>query len=1135
MELTRLFGAHRLDPVMDLGRTASETWHLMRREEDGARFLLQRLHPRPSDRRLESIKNAFLTGVQEADSAQPPESHFGYDEQQAWYLQRLEGQPLMRAWAAWTPAQREEAWREIEKRVARLGREAFLHPEAVLFRPGRMLFPRILGTAPWPLEQLRAMLPMEPGDGSEAPAWDLPPDLGEELARPVRGRGQEATYLKSLMLGLSAPAPMERIAVIQGEEGIGKAQMAALALAAAEADGLWTHRLEVQTEGAAGLLGRIAASALQGLEAEFYAQHPAAAKSLSRRVPAYTFMAGGRGRADDAVEPEEVAAALMTLDFASMIHPRLIAVLGLDAADAEALAALRELVDRSSVAWLFTTGTGARGIGLRPFLAHLKGHPSSAIVNLSRLEDEDLRGVMEDLLIAHRLPPATVSDLLRNALGNPGLLQNFLELAQQDGSLQFEQGRWSLAPGRRLQAQAEEDLMNQVFLGRLQRMLPGTSALVRLLAAADRGLTVPVLGAALALSGDALEEALHGATGSKLVQIQGGEAAIPDARWRDLIRSHTPRAELRRLAKGLLAALPEAERKSVRTLPLQTLAADEATGLADLMKALDRPLHVSPRDAQAVMRQALPLQPGPMEQARLQEWLGDAWSSGGAEGEDSTEEVPGKQALDAYTEAMAALGPLPQDAARRGAEARLLRKQASVLLQLRRADEARKILDQAFNLIHSETGHPEHPRLRLALGKWYLLRGDTAKGIQLLEEGQRLLIGGQSPARDQAAILLELGRALAHQGQFHRAAQQLESAQRLLELEQDPRGRVPIQMALGQMALAQGLPERALSVLGEALQTARYQGDLLMQAQAHLALGSVRSILEQLSPALAHLERATDRFQRLGLGAHAALSRLWRARTLAALGDLVGSEHQELQALSAPATELQAGGLESGDKIWLQGEIAGFRGAWKDAERLHRSASDRFAKTGLPWRSRLAELRALQAAARSSKRKGLEAPEEVWSRLEALKAPVEASASPWLEFEWARAQALCLSCLPPSEPVDLQALQAWGDALGLARHLQFSTAALEAALEGAELMLRNGERMGAMARLQDSFASFQQVWLRLPEGHDDSFLGREDIHRYRTAVEAAGLKLPFPERGDPLADWTPTLANLPAPGTNPGL
>lgn len=1130
MELTRLFGAHRLDPVMYLGKAGAESWHLMRREEDGARFLLHLMSPRPADRQLESIKNQFLNGIQDADPEQPSESHFGYDEQQVWCLQRLEGQPLGRAWATWTEAQRQETWRALEQRLARLTRPAFLHPEAIQLRKGRFVFPRTLGEAPWPVDQLRTLLPDEPGEGGETPLWEQVPDLGDALARPIRGRGQESTYLKSLMLGLSAPSPMERIAVIQGEEGIGKAQMAALALAAAETDGLCVHRLEAQEESASELVGRIAASVLKGLEAEFYAQQPAAAKVLSRKVPAYAFMAGARTRADESFEPEELAAALEALEFARLIRPRLLAVQNLDAAEGEALSALRDLVDRSSVAWLFTAGTGARGTGLRPFLAHFKGHPSASLVNLSRLEDEDLRGVMEDLLGPHRLPPATVTDLLRNALGNPGLLQNFLELAQQDGSLIHEQGRWMLAPGRKLQAQADEDLMSQVFLGRLQRLLPSTSALARMLAVADRGLPLPLLGVALGLPGEPLEEALHGAMASKLVHIQGGEAIIPDPRWRDLVRSHTPRPELRRLAKNLLAALPEPERKSVRALPLETLAADEASGLSDLMKALDRPMHVTPKEAQAVLRQALPLEPGPLEQARLREWLGDAWAGGGSENDDAPDAVPGAEALQAYAAARTALADLPQDRERNRAEARLLRKEATVLLQLRKADEARKVLDQAFEMIHSEAGHPEHPRLRLALGKWYLLRGDTPKGIQLLEEGQRLLIGGQSPARDQAAILLELGRALAHQGQFHKAIHQLESAQRMLELEQDPRGLVPIQLALGQMALAQGQPDRALTLLGEALQTARLQGDLLMQAQAHLALGSVRSILDQMSPALAHLERATDRFHRLGLAAHAALARLWQARTLASMGDLVASEHQELQALSAGAGEFQAGGLESGDKIWLQGEIAGLRGAWNDAARLYKAAVERFSRSGLLWRARLAELRSLQACARAARRAKQEASEIAWTRLEELKAPVEASTSPWLEFEWARAQALCLASLEPSEPVDLQALQAWGQAMGLARSLQFPTAVLEAALESAELMSRNGERLGAMSKLQDSFTSFQQVWLRLPEGHDQNFLGREDLHRYQAAVESAGLRLPFPERADPLADWTPTQANLPAPG-----
>ncbi|MBS1767756.1 MAG: tetratricopeptide repeat protein [Acidobacteria bacterium] len=1132
MALTPLFGALRLEAVQELGRVGDESWALMRREEDGARFLLHLFDPRPDDRRLESLKNAFLTATQEADPSQPVETHFGYDEQQAWHLQRLEGQPLARAWAGWTAAQREEAWRAVERRLARLGRPTLLHPEAIQLRPGRILFPRTLGSAsPWSLEEARALLPQTPGSGEESPLWDLAPELGDEISRPARGRGQEATYLKSLMLGLSAPAPMERIVAILGEEGIGKAQMGGLAIAAAEADGLWSHRLEAQAESAGDLVGRIAASALLGLEAEFYAQHPGPARALSRRVPAYAFMGGGRPRQESPLEPEEVTATLQALDFAAMVHPRLMAVLGLERADGEALAALRELVDRSTVAWLLTADTGTRGAGLRPLLAHLKGHPSSALLHLNRLEDDDLRGVLDDLLDAHQLPPATVAELLRHALGNPGLLRNLLERAQHDGSLIFTQGRWTQAPGRPLRFEAESDLVNQVFIGRLQRMLPGTAVLVRLLAAADRSLPNALLAAASGLNGDALDEALHGAAASKLVQVQSGEAGIPDARWRDLVRAHTPRAELRRLAKSLLGVLPQAELQSVRALALQTLAADEASGLSELMKALDRPMHVPPREAEGVLRQALPLEPAPLERARLQEWLGDAWAHGGSESDEASGEAPGRHALAAYAQAQEAAAEAEAGPTRSHLEARLLRKQASVHLQLRQADEARRILDRAFDLTRSDSNHPEHARLRLALGKWYLLRGDTAKGIQLLEEGQRYLIGGQAPARDQAAIMLELGRALGHQGQFARAAHHLESAQRLLEVGQDPRGQVPIQLALGQMALALGDPSRALNLLSNALQVARAQGDPVQQAQAHLALGSVRSLLEQVSPALAHLERATDRFQRQGLVALSALSRLWRARTLAAMGDLVAAEHQELQALSAPATELQAGGLESGDRIWLQGEIAALRGAWKEAERLQSAAAERYAKAGLPWRARLAELRALQATARAARKSGAEAPETAWSKLEALKAPVEASASPWLEFEWARAQALCLACLPASEPVDLQALQAWGEALALARRLQFPTAVLEASLEGAELMLRHGERMGAMARLQDSFPSFQQVWLRLPEGHDQSFLGREDIHRYRTAVEAAGLKLPFPERMDPLADWTPTQANLPAPGS----
>ena len=73
--------------------------------------------------------------------------------------------------------------------------------------------------------------------------WNHPRELSEPISRPLRGRSQEIPYLKSLMLGFSAPAPMERIVLLQGEEGVGKEHLAAWACAVAEGEGIWVHHL----------------------------------------------------------------------------------------------------------------------------------------------------------------------------------------------------------------------------------------------------------------------------------------------------------------------------------------------------------------------------------------------------------------------------------------------------------------------------------------------------------------------------------------------------------------------------------------------------------------------------------------------------------------------------------------------------------------------------------------------------------------------------------------------------------------------------------------------------------------------------------------------------------------------------
>ncbi|HEY3401187.1 MAG TPA: hypothetical protein VGK03_11215 [Geothrix sp.] len=1134
MDVTRFLGTHRYTRLMDLGRTEGCVWQLLRREIDGARFLVQLWSPQPPDRGLDQLRDTFLARFLDADPLDPVLSHFGFDGERAWYLQALQGTPLSRLWPGWGEPQREALARHLAQQLERDLHPRFLHPEAITFRPGLTQIPRVLGASPWDLPGLTALLPRTvptPALSEDLP-WTHPRDLSEPISRPLRGRSQELPYLKSLMLGFNAPIPMERIVLLQGEEGVGKAHLAAWACAVAEGDGIWVHHLEASTDEAPGrFLGRLLEALIAGSEADFYAQRPEAAKALSLRMQAFAFLTGGRhlNRQEGNPEPEELKAAFEALDFARLLHPRLIHLSNLERATPEVLALVRELVHGSELPWLLSLTTGAQGAGLKPLIADLRQEASASLVGVDRLEDEALRVILDDLLGRHVLPATYLADLLTQSLGNPGLLRNFLELAQQEGVLAWDGDQWTLAPGRSTALKAEEDLVQRVFLGRLQRLTPAAATLVRLLALAERPMPSNALGRLLGLAGDALEDALQGASGSKLIQLQAQQALIPDPRWRALVLTHTPQAELKRLARALLAVIQEQGGPVAHSVTLQALASDEATALAAVLEALDHALPAAPQEAQRMVEQALQLQPRPWDEARLHEHLADAWAAGSqappAQGETLARPVADR-ALEALARALEALGRAAFHEGIRLAEARVFRKRAMLQLQLRRPAEAQEAIMAAAERLTDHPLHPEQPRLRLALGQLHLLQGHLTKGIRALEEGLHPQGGGRPQPQDQAALLTALGRALAAQGQFQRSATLLQSAQRLLEHGQDFRSLVPVQIALAQVRLAQGQADPCVSLLQEALQTARMQGDLALQVQGHLALGMVRSLQQFLGPAISHLDRALGQAQRLGDVAQVALIQLWRARTLAAMGDPVAAEHAQFQALGAQPPLLAPD--EQGDHTMLQGEVARFCGAWRDAARFLKAAADQFEASGMLWRQRLAQLRLSQALARESQRTRQEAPEQGWAILENLKGPVEGAGSRWLDLEWHRAHALLLSTVPPSETVVEEALGAWSDVLAAARDLQFPAQVLEASAEGALLLLQRGEKLGARSRLQDAFPSLQQLWSRLPETHETAFLGREDLHRFRQTVEAAGLRFILPERADPLQDWTPTQLNLPA-------
>lgn len=1117
-------------------------WLLVRREEEGLPCLVQLWRPRPPERDLHHFKDLYLQRLIEGDPLDPPEGRFGFDNDQVWFLQELPGLSLARFWTDASPEARKSAASALRSALSRSPHPRFLHPEVVHMEPGRWRIPRVFGDTPTTLMDLQASLE-ELGEGSGEVAtcpWEEAPELPERPPSPIRGRSSELTYLKSLMLGLGAPTPMERVMVLQGEEGMGHDRLSDWAAAVAETEGLWVHRLEVREgEGGGPFLARLLQTLLQGFEAELYARSPDTARTLSNRLPTFAFLRGSRQAETEGAEPGpvELRAALQVLPFAEEIHRRLVQIRGLERASDSLQKLLRDLVRDPALPWFFTVaGQGQTGPA-RLLLGALKGDPAVAFMNLPRLEETAVAQVLDDALGAHVLPGTFLEQAKAASLGNPGLLLRILELSRLDGDLTWAAGRWAARPGASPSTQLESDRMTRILEGRLHRLGPVSTALLRILALADQPLEAALLGSALGIAGDPLEDTLRSILQARLILMEEGRVAPADSRIRETVRAGIPAGEARRLARSLLKALESQGFSPLLSVRLQSLAHDPKHALAQVLQQADQ-APPPPLEAQAMIQQALELKPSPAQQARLWEYLADAWAQGLSD-RRLPDALPAgasawSQALDALALARTAL-----DAVGTGEEsmevvdqrARLLRKMAFLALKLRDRGSAARYIQEAAGGLTEAPLHLEQARLRLALGLMHRQEGHLNKAARAFEEGLQLVgLAPRAVQGDQVAFLVELGRIHGQRGQFQRALSTLQAAQRLLEHGQDFRPLVGVLDALAQILLVQGQPEAAYGCLREALQAAQVLEDLELQAMIHYSTGLFRSCEQSLGPALMHLEVALERHLRIGDQASATRDRVWKARTLAALGDAVQAENQLLQALGSPGEGLSA--EERGDLAFLQGEIAQFRGSWGDAARLYAAAGDLFESSGLLWRERLARLRFIQVeAAGALQNPKAEPPEAAWTLLEAMKTVAEGSGSRWLELEWHRGHALLLSGMPTdSETMVGQTLTAWGEVLACSRDLGFRASSLEAAARSAMTLLRQGERYGARTRLQDAQAAFQELWSRVPEAYGTTFLERPDLHVFREALELAGLPFHLPERSDPLADWTPTQIPLPRVG-----
>jgi tetratricopeptide (TPR) repeat protein len=1111
-------------------------WTIVRQDGDGPRQLLQLWEPRPPEKVLDSLREGFLQRFSQAESMDPGACHFGFDPERVWFLQELRGAGLPRYWAEADPAGRAGLLARLNEELATSRVPRYLAPEVIGLKPGRILAPRVLGEAPWKPAELRKRLKEEPcpveggsGDGIGRP-WEEAPDLADAARAPIRGRLKELTYLKSLMFGLSATIPMERVLILQGEGGLGHERLCDWTAAAAETEGLWVANLDaLPGEKAGSFLERVVQDLIAGLEADLYAASPAVARALSRRLSTFAFLRGGRRAdfADRKLEPAEVDAALGALAFAQGRHPRLIQIRSLERATPEVHDLLKELVLSSDLPWMLSLRGSGQEPGSRSCLPALRNSPATATVILDRLEDGIMAEVLGDLLGPNDLPPACVAGICAASLGNPGLLHSILEMAQTKGSLLRRGGQWTGPEGSLPQAEGQEDRVQEILAGRLQRLNPVALALVRYLALMDGPLPQTTLGRALGLDADGVGEALQVAAAAKLVLTGDGSARIANPMVRDLALARLAPQEAQRWARVLLKIIEEETGRPVLSVRLQAFARDRKTALAQVLLAIRRELP-GPQEADRIVAEALLLEPDPRQKARLWEFLADSWclaTEGDRMPAGGSGDSPWSSAWDALDRAIQALAEAGPGEAGEEQAARFHRKKGMLELRLRRFREAGESFRLAAACLADHPFHPEQPRLRLGLGKLQMLNGNGAKGLETLAEGLELL--GQKSSveghRDQAALLLELGRAQAQRAQFQRATQTLESARRILEHLGDRRRLVGVLDALGQVQLALGQTDLAHQVLKEALDLARLLDDVALTAACHLNLGIQASCQQFLGPALAHLESALRRFEQIGERAPAAQAQAWKARTLAAMGESGLAELVQLKASELP-TELLTP-MELGDRVFLDGEVAGFRAAWAEARRHFQAAGNRFEQAGLSWRERLARLRTIQAEAQD----GLAGPglTSAWIRLEGLKGTVEGSGSRWLEMEWHRAHALLLSISGADEAIAGQTLLAWGEVLAGAREMHFPALVLEASARSAQLLLDRGERLGARGRVQDAWPSFQLLWSKLPEAFEPSFLGRSDLHGFRQASEAAGMPFHLPERVDPLADWSPTLANLP--------
>jgi DNA-binding CsgD family transcriptional regulator len=190
-----------------------------------------------------------------------------------------------------------------------------------------------------------------------------------------------------------------------------------------------------------------------------------------------------------------------------------------------------------------------------------------------------------------------------------------------------------------------------------------------------------------------------------------------------------------------------------------------------------------------------------------------------------------------------------------------------------------------------------------AIGLWWLGQGDPAKAARAYVAAVEIEWHLEPAVPTSSFLVPDAIEALALAGQVARARTLVDDVRRRTRRWNARTYRIPLRRALAVLALAEGEPERALSVL-DARPDAPSDADLpFLRARSDLVRGRILRRLRQRSRARTALQQAREAFNSLGSGPWAALAE----RELERIGDRPGKS-TDLTPTEARVAELAAGG-----------------------------------------------------------------------------------------------------------------------------------------------------------------------------------------------------------------------------------